>query len=173
MRVRIRPPQPSGGQAPRPLGPLLDDPATEADPAPVVDAVLDQGCPAGLVQTGDDPTPRAALREEAKEAVEALEALRHADTHTRPDLVEHVTKELADVLCVSAVLMVETESKPCYLARRASPHTQSLPSRRIAQSQPSRRSRSSSPSGSTKFLITRNVVPSRSRRSTTSSRPTT
>jgi NTP pyrophosphatase (non-canonical NTP hydrolase) len=55
----------------------------------------------GLVQTGDDPTPRAALREEAKEAVEALEALRHADTPTRPDLVEHVAKELADVLCVT------------------------------------------------------------------------
>jgi hypothetical protein len=54
---------------------------------------------------------------------------------------------------------------------RASPQIQSLPSRRIVQSQPSRRSRGPSRSGSTKFLITRNVLPSRSRRSTTSSRP--
>jgi hypothetical protein len=69
--------------------------------------------------------------------------------------------------------MVATESTPRYLARRASPQTQSLPSRRIAQSQPSRRSRSSSRSGSTKFLITRNVLPSRSRRSMISSRPGT
>ncbi len=41
------------------------------------------------------------IREEAKEAIEALEALRHADTPACPDLVEHVAKELADVLCVT------------------------------------------------------------------------
>jgi predicted HAD superfamily Cof-like phosphohydrolase len=41
------------------------------------------------------------IREEAKKAIEALEALRHVDTPTRPDLVEHVAKELADVLCVA------------------------------------------------------------------------
>jgi predicted HAD superfamily Cof-like phosphohydrolase len=40
------------------------------------------------------------LREEATEAIEALEALCHADTPNRPDLVEQVAKELADVLCV-------------------------------------------------------------------------
>ena len=40
--------------------------------------------------------------------------------------------------------MARTRQAPCYLARRASPYTQSLPSRRITQSQPSRRSRSSS-----------------------------
>jgi predicted HAD superfamily Cof-like phosphohydrolase len=41
------------------------------------------------------------IREETKEAIEALEQLRHANTPTRPDLVEHVAKELADVLCVT------------------------------------------------------------------------
>jgi len=40
------------------------------------------------------------IHEEANEAIEALEQLRHADAPTRPDLVEHIAKELADVLCV-------------------------------------------------------------------------